>query len=216
MPIPTINQLKQIFQVPDSVIVLTEKRFLAANTARANQSQSPQYNIDQTIQNDSPLYTSGLGTPVYSSIEFLPGTYETNTKGVFKSFGSSIDGPDRLRYEAVLLSVSQQKKIIKTEIQGRDGTVKEYIGMDDYEITVNGVITGANGHRPIDEIIGLKKMLDAPIPIEVASAYLQALDIHYLVLDNYTLEETEGGYSFQKFSLNFISDIKQELSLVNV
>jgi hypothetical protein len=28
----------------------------------------------------------------------------------------------------VLFSLSKQKKIVKTEIQGRDGTIKEYIG----------------------------------------------------------------------------------------
>lgn len=218
MPIPklSLSQVRYIFNIPNSVRVLEDKEFNQLSQQPAVKQRNESFTIDKTDSRDNPLnYKSSLNTPIYTNIEFLPGTYETNTKGVFKSFGSDVDGPDRLRYESVLITVSQSKKIVKTEIQGRDGTVKEYIGMDDYSVTVNGIIVGANGQRPLAEIAALKKMLDAPIAIEVASTYLQLLDINYLVLAGYELDEQEGGYSYQQFSLSFISDIQQELELTN-
>lgn len=208
--IPSINQIRQAFRIPDSILILASNNFLPKPSSTRQHVEN--FNVESVSQADKSLgYTSSLGTPVYTNIEFLPGTYETKTKGVFNSFGSSTDGPDRLRYEAVLITVSQEKKIITTAIQGRDGTVKEYIGLDDYQVVVNGIITGANGQRPMDQIIALKKMLDAPIAVEVASRYLQALDINYLVLKSYELDEQEGGYSYQRFSLTFISDVLQEI-----
>jgi len=211
----TLSDLRSAFGIPDSVVIVTALNF--QRTPPITTKKSPDYNIDNTDTRDEPLsYRSQLGTPVYTNIEFLFGEYETNTKGVFKSFGSQTDSPDKLRYEAVLITVSQAKKIIKTEIQGRDGTVKEYIGLDDYQVTVNGILTGKNGNRPLDQIYALKKMLDAPIPIQVASEYLQTLGINWLVLEGYEIGEQEGSYSYQTFSLSFLSDIQQELELTNL
>jgi len=210
-----LNQVRQAFRIPDSIVILASDKFLPPKSV--SKQSSPQFSIDNTSNIDDPLsYRSLLNTPVWTNIEFLPGQYETNTPGVFRSFGSSVDGPDRLRYEAVIITVAQAKNIVKTEIQGRNGTVKEYIGLGDYEVTINGIITGTNGKRPNDQIQALQKMLDAPIPIEVASAYLQGFGINYLVVDSYEMGEDEGGYAYQKFSISCLSDIQQELQLSNL
>lgn len=198
-------QLRQVFKIPDSVII----QVAASQPIFKNELGTPKsdYKIDQTNYVDAPLqYKSQLGTTVYANIEFLSETYETNIKGVFKTT------PD-LRYEAILLTVGQAKKIIKTEIQGRDGTVKEYIGMDDYQVTINGIITGPNGHYPADEVIDLKKVLDAPIAIPVACTYLNNLGINSIIIEGYELAQVEGGYSYQTFSINAVSDIAQELQI---
>lgn len=210
-----INQARQAFKIPDSVIILTESAILGPRTPLKQNAEK--FNNVPSTQPDDPLnYASQLGTPVWSNIEFLPGQYETNTKNVFKSFGSATDGPDRLRYEAVLITVAQDKLIVKTQIQGRDGTVKEYIGLDDFKVTISGIITGQNGQRPIAEIAGLLKMLNAPIPIEVSCAWLQLFGVNWVVVESYELPQEEGGYSYQKFSITFISDVQQELELINV
>lgn len=212
MPFPSVNQLIRAFQIPNNITIVAGK-FYYGNKPLVRNSQS--FEISNVDNSDLDLgYTSILNTPVYTNIEFLPGSYTNNVQQVF-NFGSDVDGPERLRYEAVLITVSQAKKIIKTEIQGRDGTVKEYIGMDDFQVTVNGIISGANGNRPVAEVAALKRMLVAPIAIKVASAYLQNLDISDLVVDSYQLGELEGSYSYQPFSINFISDVPQELILMN-
>lgn len=214
-------QIREAFKIPDSVVisVLPRLNIFSSDIGKPNNK----YDINQTVYTDPELYKSQLGTPVYTNIEFLSKNYETKTKGLFKDtpgrkeVGAN-DGKDKsaLVFEAVLLTVNQAKKIVKTEIQGRDGTVKEYIGMGDYEISINGVITGGNGHYPIDEVARLKQMLDAPVPIPVVSTYLNNLGINLLVVESYELAQVAGGYSYQTFSITCTSDVPQELRLTNV
>ena len=119
-----------------------------------------------------------------------------------------------LIFQTVLLTVSQAKKIITTEIQGMNGTVKEYIGMDDYAITVNGIITGTNGQNPTNEIIELKNMLKANVAIPVMCTYLNNLEIFNIVVKDFTLDQEPGGYSKQNFSINCMSDVDVILQIL--
>ena len=204
----TLIQLRRAFKIPDSVLIVTGEKLNLTKSHTGKQPGSSKYNIPQGPTPDAPVATSVLNTPVYTNIRFLPKTYTDNT-------GKSITTDD-LTYDAVLITVSQSKKIIKTEIQGRDGTVKEYIGMDDYHVQVNGIITGSNGVHPAQDIARLKKMLDAPVAIDVVSAYLQNLGVHSLVVEDSTFAQEAGGYSYQTFSISFISDIPQQLRLNGV
>lgn len=165
------------------------------------------YNISKSSNRDKELYKSTLGTPVYTNLQFTGKSY-TAQNGEQKSFKTLV-------FDAVLMTVNQSKNIVTTAIQGRDGTVKEYIGMGDYSLTINGIITGANGHYPADEVRDLKRLLDAPIAIEVVSWYLQNLDIANIVIKDYTIEQVEGGYSYQRFSINALSDTPQEIQIYN-
>jgi len=154
--------------------------------------------IDQTSFVDPELYKSTLGTPVVTNVILRGGAYK-NTAGQQIVFND-------ITLDTVLLVVSQAKKIVMTEIQGYDGTVKEYIGLDDYQVTINGIITGPNGHYPQDEVNALHQLTKAPIAIKVTSRYLQNLDINMLVIKDFAYDQEAGGYSKQNFTLNCVSD----------
>ena len=154
---------------------------------------------------DPELRKSALGTPVYSDIIFEAGSYEDDN-GEIQAF-------EQLRYEAVLIGVGQSKKIVKTEIQGRNGTVKEYIGDSDYDISINGVITGTHKRHPREEVAALKRMLDAKVPISVSCPYLQNLGIMDIIIESYSLNQSEGGYAYQTFTINAVSDEPVELRI---
>lgn len=175
-------------------------------TAQVNQPENG-FTISQQTRIDPVLYKSALGTPVYTNLQFTGKNYE-DQYGRPKQFPTLV-------FDTVIMTVNQSKNIVTTAIQGRDGTVKEYIGMGDYVITINGIITGANGHYPVDEVRELKKMLDAPIAIDVVSWYLQNLDISTIVIKDYDIPQVEGGYSYQRFSINALSDTPQEIQIFN-
>lgn len=156
------------------------------------------------IDPDPPMYYSPIGTPVVADIVFEGGTYTDDETGRQITFQS-------VTLATVLVALSQPKRIIRTEIQGRDGSVKEYIGMDDYQVTIQGVITGTNGTFPHLEVAELHKVLKAPITIPVVSAYLQLFDIFNLVVVDYSFDQEPGGYSKQNFIINAISDKPVEL-----
>jgi Domain of unknown function (DUF6046) len=142
------------------------------------------------------------------AIRFEGGTYQDgNGKDI--SF-------EAIELKTALVSVSQAKQIIKTQIQGRDGSVKEYIGDDDYNVQIVGTLTGANGVQPLNDLINLKKLLNAPIPLDVSCEYLYSLGIFKLVVESYDLPQDAGGISYQTFTINCISEIPKELRITNV
>lgn len=163
--------------------------------------------INQVTNIDKELYKSTLGTAVLTDIQFTGNTWKDNY-GNTQSFNT-------LKFETILVSVNQSKNIVTTDIQGRDGTVKEYIGLGDYSINISGIITGANGHYPLDEVKNLKRMLDANIAINVVSWYLQNLDIDNLVIKDYEIGQDLGGYSYQRFTISALSDTPQEIAIYN-
>ena len=143
-----------------------------------------------------------------TAIKFEGGTY-TDPKGREVSFPT-------LEYPTVLVSVSQAKRIFRTAVEGQDGSVKEFVGMDDFSVQVYGIITAANGVEPEQERINLKKMLTAPVPIEVVCPFLQSLGIHLLVVESFDIPQEAGGISFQKFNINFISETPKQLRISSV
>jgi len=163
--------------------------------------------INQTTVKDPELYKSALGTPVVIDLTFDSVTYKDFNTNQTKT-------TDKITFVTVLCTVTQPKKIVKTEIQGADGTVKEYIGLDDYQVSINGIITGANGQRPLSELLALKRMLDAPVPVPVISSFLNNLGIFNVVVNDYTLPQEAGGWSKQDFSINAISDTPLELLML--
>lgn len=163
--------------------------------------------IDKTITQDKELYKSELGTPVFADLTFKGSSY-TDQNGKSVSFND-------MTLVTVLMVVTQPKNIVKTIISGRNGSVKEYISDGDYEVSINGILNGPNGSIPSDQVRALKDILDAPIAIEVVCDYLQNLDIHNIVVQEYSFDQEPGGYSKQGFSINCLSDVPIELQISN-
>lgn len=162
--------------------------------------KNPYNNIPQGPVKDDYLNgkKSVLGTPVLVNVVFGKGSF-VDLNGITQSWGD-------IEINNIICVVDQQKKIVKTEIQGREGSVKEYLGLSDYTISFDGAFNGANGVYPINETKELKTMLIAPQPIEVACWWLQNLGIDTLVVEKFTFPQVKGEYSSQYFSINTISD----------
>lgn len=157
---------------------------------------------------DPAMYLSALGTPVVADITFMGGSYTSEETGRVINYSEVV-------LSTVILTVGRPKRIIKTEIVGGpDGTIKEYINMDDFQVTINGVINGANGVYPFQEVAALHAICEAPVTIPVVSAYLQNFKIFNLVIDSYSMDQEQGGYSKQNFTLTCLSDKPVELVIL--
>ena len=157
-------------------------------------------------QGDAPLYTSALGTPVFADVTLKGGSYIDNLTLQEVTFKD-------IRFDAVLLTVDFASRIVKTEIQGRDGTVKEYIGQDDAKVSIQGVISSFNGHYPALETGILAAWCKAPLAKGAVSTFLQNLGINSLVVEDYSFPQMAGGYSYQTFTISCVSDIPVELKI---
>lgn len=162
--------------------------------------------IDQTIDRDPELYKSALGTPVVIDLTFKSVTYTDFNKNRQVT-------TDELTLVTVLCTVSRPSIIVKTQINQRNGTVKEYITKDDFQVTINGIIVGTNGRYPEEEVLALRRIADAPVPIPVVSRFLNGMEIYNLVFEDCPMPQTAGGISKQDFTINAISDEPLELQI---
>lgn len=162
------------------------------------------------IEGDTPAqkFISKLNTVVYSNVIFNAGV-------ILDENSIQVDKWDDFRIDDVLLNVSQSKKIITTEIQGRDGTVKEYIGLDDFQIQITGRLNGTYNVNPKELTRQLKIILSAGQPLEITSWYLQNLDITDIVIKDFNFGQTEGEYSTQYFTINAMSDKRFEAKIIS-
>ncbi len=119
---------------------------------------------------------------------------------------------DNLIIDMVLMDVSMTKNIIKTPIQGMNGTIKEYISDGDYIINIKGALFGIDEY-PAMEVLKLITLCKRPEKLRVLSAFLQNFDIDDIVIESYTLEAQEAQGNMQFFELNAISDMATELVL---
>lgn len=155
---------------------------------------------------DQPDAFSYLGTEVFSNLIINGGSYfdENGVEITYPAFGC----------DTVLFNVTQTKNIVKTAIQGRNGTIKEYISDGDFEIEVRGVIVSKNPlHYPDDEVASLVEVLKVPTELRITSSFLNNLGIDDVVIENYSFQQNEGFYNSQLFTIKMVSETPIELRI---
>ena len=108
-----------------------------------------------------------------------------------------------LLFQEVVISVTQERNIVTTSLQGRDGTIKEYISNGDYGITLDIALTDYEGEPdeqtdeefllpkqdyPISRVETLRKLLTTPQTVEVESDFLYAFGIRSAVVTSFSLQ----------------------------
>lgn len=151
------------------------------------------------LKKTTPIGVSVLGTPVFDDITFPAGTYIDNQ-------GNSVDYP-AFSLTAVKTVVSQTKKIIKTQIAGRDGTAKEYISLGDFEIRINAKITEAFEVFPADQLNAFKQIYKIQQNIPIISKFVNTyFDVYNVVINDFTLEQDPGTINEVNLNMLLLSD----------
>lgn len=165
------------------------------------------FNLD--YGDDIPVGVSAFGTLVFDNLTIPPGYYTLiNTKGVVESVpykGIVID--------TVVFEASQQKNIVKTEIAGRDGAVKEYISSNDTAITMRGaVINALSGAYPRQDVQDFIRILNVPQQIRVVSKFVNdVLGFEFITIESWNMITTPGLRNVQAFTVTAVNDISPEV-----
>jgi hypothetical protein len=150
-----------------------------------------------------------LNTPLFDSLIIEAGRYtEIDSQGreiEFEYPGIEID--------EVIFEVGASKVIEKTDIPGRKGTIKEMIKISDYRIGIKVLVVGDPGSVPSQKIEDLRKILEAPVALEIRSAFLDLFDIRYIVVDSFSFGEIPGTLNVVTLSIEASSDIPLEVDL---
>lgn len=165
----------------------------------------------QNTESEQSNQRSFLNTPVFSNLVFEPDPIS----GGVGSF-TDIDGTEQtfngLRIDTVLFQISMSKNIVKTAIQGFNGTVKEYTSDGDFQITVNGSIVSENPNLyPEQGVKDFLQLMSIPEPLTVTSEFLSFFGISNVVVDSYSMQQLSGFRNVQPFTIQMLSDTPIEL-----
>ncbi|TGE23556.1 DUF6046 domain-containing protein [Hymenobacter metallicola] len=149
--------------------------------------------------------TGLLGLPVFARVEFLAAA-----------------GWAQVVLNDPIVEISRDKLIVTTEIQGRDGSVKEFISNGDYAVTIKGVLAsdptdGRYARRyPTREVQALQAVINAKEAIPVTGRLFKLLGIRNLVIKGHSWPALPGFTNLQAYELRCLSDEPIELQTASL
>ena len=174
------------------------------------QIQSLLFSPEQ-IERDEASQRSYLGTAVFSNLIIEPDP-ERGELGTFTDINGNDQTFQGIRIDTVLFNVSMTKNIIKTAVQGFNGTVKEYTSDGDFEIEIFGsIVSPSPDVYPKEDVKRLLEILSIPEPLEITSEFLNYLGINNIVVESYDINQKQGFRNVQPFSIRALSDKPLEL-----
>ena len=199
------------------------------------EGEEKDFEVLDPLQEDVDTF-SYLGTPILDPFTFKGGSFfeldDTKKENAIPfPDDKGADGLG-LTIPNMIIEVNQTKNIITTPIQGRDGTVKEFISRGDYLITLTGIINGKMDEEtgevrdignvyPEDDVNKLITICEVPGSLEVTSTFLGMFlkEDSNVVITNYNIPQQIGVRNFQTFTINMLSDTPinlNELAPINV
>lgn len=121
-----------------------------------------------------------------------------------------VNGLDDLLLESAVLSLSRTKNVVTTAIQGREGTVKEWINNGDWSITFNGLLVAKGWDFPIEATKLFNEYMDVNESLKLEHEVLNNLGIFEAVVMDYALPSTTYT-NVQPYTIQLLSDIPFEL-----
>ena len=161
----------------------------------------------------SSEYIANEGNPTFSELKELEGQTWLTSLAIKHS------GKDFI-FNECLISLNMEKNIVTTTLQGRNGTIKEYISDGDYNITIDAgistyTIEQNNEHNidyPKDAVKELKEILSLPETLEIQSDFLEIFGIKSAVVKSFNLQQ-ETHSNRQSINIQMLSDEPYEIKL---
>ena len=133
-----------------------------------------------------------------------------------------------IEIQNMMMYIQQKKNIQRTRIAGSDGRVKQYISLDDYDITVKGKLVGHDSFKLDDEytVVGggwtpnerpdavihaFCEFMEAPTAFNVSCDFLKFNGIRTCVVEGFKLTPEVGRLDNQAFQFKMLSDAKFEI-----
>ena len=117
-----------------------------------------------------------------------------------------------LEIQTPIISIEASKNIKKTDLAAGNGSVKELININDYSLTISGIIIGENDY-PVDEVQALTDLYNRNEALDISCALTELVfPVNTkVVITNLALPTVQGREHLQPFSMNLESDIEFSL-----
>ncbi len=114
-----------------------------------------------------------------------------------------------------LVSITGGKNIVKTEINGVDGTFKEEWTLRDYEITIRGFLIDENDPDNLPErmIRDLRLMSEKKNSRKIVNRLLTIFNINMISIEEWEFPDNQGAIGIQPYMIKGCSDKEFELEI---
>lgn len=113
-----------------------------------------------------------------------------------------------------LIELGGSKTIVRTPLAGYDGTVKENMGLNDYDITIRGIVVNEDSDDyPEGDVLKLRQLLERKESLAIVSPLLGLFNITRIAIEDLKLPGEEGVLSYQPYQITGYSDFDVELLL---
>ncbi len=112
-----------------------------------------------------------------------------------------------------VISISGRKNIVETALTERNGTVKEIINVQDYDIVIKGIIVDHNSAYPEADVATLIEIFESNTAVQLANALTDILLIHpdrkgsdNVVIKELSFPPVTGAKYVKPYQLTLVSD----------
>ncbi|REC64071.1 hypothetical protein DRF65_00405 [Chryseobacterium pennae] len=142
---------------------------------------------------------SVMGTPVWDFIDLKP-SYVEGTREQFTGYSFPLE---------TTIEPIRPKKIVETDIFGRDGNIEELIALDDWQLTIRGLIINYDStDYPEQQVKELQRVCELKTSLlECEGTLLTMLGINYMSIHKLVLTPSIGYSHIQAFEIEAKSKI---------
>lgn len=185
--------------------------FVAAGVARRARVALARLKPSQ-VNREVPSWDGHGGTPetVQATVPLTDRSY-WESRYVLTELTLRKEDGETLTVNDAVVTVTQEKHIVRTTLVGLNGTIKEYISSGDYDISISvGIVAVDPEGRIVDEypeegIRKVREFLDENKAVEVASVFLSIFGIERMVVTRFSLRQ-ETASSRQTIEIRALSD----------
>lgn len=119
---------------------------------------------------------------------------------------------DDLLLDSAVVELNRPKRIVVTELKGKDNSVKEFINNGDWQIKVSGILANRGVGYPKDQLRALEDYMSAKVAIPVVHEVLNRLNIYEMVVTDYAYPRSP----FQNIQPYEFSCLSDEPTIINL
>lgn len=167
-------------------------------------------NVKDEFVNEDQILKSVYGTPIIYPVQFRGGDYP-----IYDWYGK----PKMKRYDdlwlpaTTMLDFSRPKNIIKTNVLGVNGTVKEVFGFDDWQIRIRMLCLNDNRFKAREYADMIQDWFEIAGGINVFGSIFSKKEIYNIVIENIDIKSVTGSPDVIPIELSAVSNEPVEIFL---
>jgi len=160
--------------------------------------------------NEDQVLKSVYGTPIIFPVQFRGGDYP-----IYDWYGK----PKMKRYDdlwlpaTTMVDFNRAKNVIKTNVLGANGTVKEVFGFDDWNIRIRMLCINDNKYKAREYADMLQDWFEIAGGINVFGSIFSKKEIYNIVIENIDIKSVTGSPDVIPIELSAVSNEPVEMFL---